>query len=58
MRKAVRAIALASGFAGLVLPLSAGEPEPCPPIDPAALAPTGAGLRAFRDPVTGKLRQP
>jgi len=33
-------------------------PQSCPAIDPPAPTAAGAGLRAFRDPVTGKLRPP
>ncbi|HSB37006.1 MAG TPA: hypothetical protein VLH41_09010 [Thermoanaerobaculia bacterium] len=33
-------------------------PEHCPAIDPPAPAASGTGLRAFRDPATGKLRPP
>lgn len=42
----------------LALPLSADDPVACPPIDPPQAAGPRAGLRAFRDPVTGELRRP
>ena len=60
MRSRARSV-LVAGLALLPgLFLLAEDPSDCPPIDPPALlraAPT-PGLRAFRDPVTGQLRQP
>jgi hypothetical protein len=54
-----RPLALAAGLAvaaaGLASP-SPAPPESCPPIDPPAVAPARAGVRAFIDPATGKIR--
>jgi len=59
-RKTVSGIVVLGSLAGLAVAQTAGEPASCPAIDPAArtLSRPAAGLRAFRDPVTGKLRQP
>ena len=59
MTNAVSRWILLAGVAILGMPLRADEPA-CPGIDPVArdLSRPQAGLRAFRDPVTGKLRPP
>ncbi len=55
-RSAAAAAALA---ALLALPLRGDDSPVCPAIDPAARAVSPqAGLRVFRDPVTGQLRAP
>jgi hypothetical protein len=59
LRSRARSV-LVAGLA--VLPglfLLADDPSGCPAIDPpAAVMKPAPGLRAFRDPVTGQLRQP
>jgi hypothetical protein len=55
-----RSVALASILLTSALGASLADGPPaqdCPAIDPPA-APAAAGLRAFRDPVTGRLRLP
>src|SRR5262245_61369391 len=56
-----RSVALASTLFMSALgasPADGPAASTCPAIDPPAAPAAGSGLRAFRDPVTGRLRPP